>query len=248
VSTVTTPPVGARTRSERAEYTRWQRFQIWLIAFVGTLAIRLIGMTLRFSVFIEEGGPTSFNTHPVILCFWHRAIFTATYAFRKQGIGVITSESFDGEYIARVISNFGYEPVRGSSSRGGVKALLWCRRLLEEQRTVAATTDGPRGPVFIAKPGPVLLAKQTGIPLVGFHIALEDYWALRTWDRFMIPKPFSRAILCMSKQISVPFDVDANAADRYHGELQDAQERVRDFAEANVIRVGREPEFPLFQI
>jgi lysophospholipid acyltransferase (LPLAT)-like uncharacterized protein len=247
VSTVTTPPAPARVSREPADYTRWQRVQIWVIAFVGTVAIRLIGMTLRFSVFIEDGGPPTFNTHPLILCFWHRAIFISTYAFRNQGIGVITSESFDGEYIARVISNFGYEPVRGSSSRGGLKALLSCRRLLEQQRTVAATTDGPRGPVFVAKPGPVLLAKQTGISLVAFHIALEDPWTLSTWDRFMIPKPFTRALLCVGKQIPVPPDIDSAEADKFHAELQAAQERVRDFAEANVRHVGG-PAFPLARI
>jgi lysophospholipid acyltransferase (LPLAT)-like uncharacterized protein len=248
VTPVSTPVAAEKLSSTSPEYTRWQRIQLWLITWVGHLAIQLIGMTLRFSVFLEEGGPRAFNTHPLILCFWHRAIFTSTYAFRDQKIGVITSESFDGEYIARVISAFGYTPIRGSSSRGGAKALLYSRRLLEEARTVAATTDGPKGPVFVAKPGPVLLAQKTGIPIVAFHLAVDDSWTLNTWDRFVIPKPFSRALICMSKYIEVPGELDSGQLDHFHAELQVAQERVRDFAEANVRWVGRSEQFPFAKI
>jgi lysophospholipid acyltransferase (LPLAT)-like uncharacterized protein len=247
VTPVSTPATAEKLSSSSPGYTRWQRFQLWLITCVGYLGIQLIGLTLRFSVLIEEGGPRAFNTHPLILCFWHRAIFSSTYAFRNQGIGVITSESFDGEYIARVISKFGYTPVRGSSSRGGAKALLYSRRLLEQARTVAATTDGPKGPVFVAKPGPVLLAQKTGIPIVAFHIAVEDAWTLHTWDRFIIPKPFTRALICMSKCIEVPAQLDVGQLEMFHAEVQSAQERVRDFAEANVKRVGS-PGFPFARI
>jgi lysophospholipid acyltransferase (LPLAT)-like uncharacterized protein len=248
VPPVSTPPETEKTAGTPQEYTRWQRLQLWLITWVGYLAIQLIGITLRFSVFMEDGGPPAFNTHPWILCFWHRAIFSSTYAFRNQGIGVITSESFDGEYIARVISKFGYTPIRGSSSRGGARALLYSRRLLEEARTVAATTDGPKGPVFVAKPGPVLLAQKTGIPIIAFHIAVEDAWTLNTWDRFVIPKPFTRALIWMSKRIEVPAELAPGELDCFHSELQAAQERVREFAEANVKRVGRSQQFPFARI
>ncbi len=210
---------------------------------MGTLAVRLIGMTLRFAVHIEPGGP-AFNTHPLILCFWHRGIFSSTWAFRRQNIGVITSQSFDGEYIARIISAFGYVPIRGSSSRGGARALLESRRMLEAGRTVALTSDGPRGPLYVTKPGPVLLASKSGVPIVAFHIALQKAWLLRSWDRFMIPKPFSRALLCMSRQIVVPPGLDGAQLDQFHAELQAAQDRVREFAEQNVGKMGS-AEFPL---
>ena len=232
---------------EGSPYSARQRFLLWLISTVGHVAIWLICITLRFSVHIEEGGPPGLNTHPLILCFWHRGIFTSTYAFRRQGIGVITSASFDGEYIARIISKFGYTPVRGSSSRGGVRALLESKRLLETGRTVAATTDGPKGPVYVAKPGPVLLARKSGIPIVAFHIAVEDAWVFSTWDRFVIPKPFTRALVCMSKKIAVPPEADDSSMERFQKEAQAAQERVRDFAEANVKHVGRE-NFPIMRV
>lgn len=213
---------------------------------MGTLAVRLIGMTLRLSLYVEPGG-VAFNTHPLILCFWHRAIFSSTWAFRKQNIGVVTSQSFDGEYIARIISAFGYLPIRGSSSRGGARALLESRRYLESGRTVAFTSDGPRGPLYVTKPGPVLLASKTGVPIVAFHIALEKAWLLRSWDRFMIPKPFSRALLCLSTQMIVPPDLDTSQLDQFHAELQSAQNRVREFAENNIGRVGT-TDFPVVSL
>ena len=237
VSTVTPTPVSASASADDAPYTRRERFLLWIITTVGTLAVRLIGMTLRFAVHIEPGG-AAFDTHPLILCFWHRGIFASTWAFRRQNIGVITSQSFDGEYIARIISAFGYVPIRGSSSRGGARALLESRRILEAGRTVAFTSDGPRGPLYVTKPGPVLLASKSGVPLVAFHIAIEKAWLLKSWDRFMIPKPFSRALLCMSAQMVIPPDLETSQLEQFHAELQAAQDRVREFAENNVMRVG----------
>ena len=95
----------------------------------------------------------------------------------------------------------------------------------------------------MTKPGPVLLASKTGVPIVAFHIAVEKAWLLRSWDRFMIPKPFSRALLCMSRQMAVPSGLAGTQLDQFHGELQSAQDRVREFAELNVSRVGG-PGFP----
>ncbi len=232
MSTVT--PVSATRGEEAQAYTWRQKLQLFLISSIGTLAVRLIGMTLRVSVHIEEGGPAKFDSRPLILCFWHRAIFSSTWVFRRQQIGVITSQSFDGEYIARIISTFGYTPIRGSSSRGGVRALLESRRILEQQRTVAFTTDGPRGPVYVAKPGPVLLASKTGVPIVVFHVAAEKAWLLGTWDRFVIPKPFSRVLLYMSRQMPIPAGLATAQLEQFHAELQAAQERVRDSAEAKL--------------
>jgi lysophospholipid acyltransferase (LPLAT)-like uncharacterized protein len=237
VSTVTPSPVSASVSRNDTQYTRRQRFLLWLMSTVGSLAVGLIGMTLRFAVYIEPGG-ARFDTHPLILCFWHRAIFPSTWAFRRQNIGVITSQSFDGEYIARIISAFGYVPIRGSSSRGGARALLESRRILEAGRTVAFTSDGPRGPLYVTKPGPVLLASKSGVPVVAFHIAIERAWLLKSWDRLMIPKPFSRALLCMSKQMVIPPDLETSQLEQFHAELQAAQDRVRIYAENNVGRVG----------
>lgn len=226
------------------QYTGRQRLALRAIASLGHLAIRTIGGTLRLAIHIEDGGPADFYTRPLILCFWHEAIFPSTYAFRNQQISVLTSQSFDGEYIGRIISKFGYVPVRGSSSRGGARALLQSRRVLEKGLTVAFTTDGPRGPALIAKPGSITLARSSGVPIVAFHLAVDHAWRLKSWDGSIIPKPFSRALLWMGKEILVPAKASDTELESYQAELQSAQERVRKMAEANVTRVGT-PEFPV---
>ena len=243
MSAATTSPVTSEELTSRRPYTLWQRFLLWLITWVGFLAIRLIGPTLRIAVSFEDGGPASIETRPMILAFWHSCIFPATYVWRSLQIRVLSSDSFDGEWTGRIIRKFGFVKVRGSSSRGAVRALLGMRRELEQGWTVAFTIDGPRGPRFVAKPGPVLLARATGAPMVAFHLAVENAWILNTWDQSMIPKPFSRVLLRVSRCIGVPADADDSLKEQFHGELQASLERVREFAEANVGRVGA--EFPV---
>jgi len=234
VSAATTSPVSSEASTARRPYTLWQRFLLWLITWAGFLAIRLIGPTLRAAVSFEDGAPASLDMRPMILAFWHSCIFPATYIWRGLQIRVMSSDSFDGEWTGRIIRKFGFVKMRGSSSRGAVRALLGMRRELEQGWAVAFTIDGPRGPRFVAKPGPVLLARATGAPMVAFHIAVEKAWILNTWDRSMIPKPFSRALLRVSRQIVVPKDADDSQKERFHAELQAGLERVREFAEANV--------------
>jgi lysophospholipid acyltransferase (LPLAT)-like uncharacterized protein len=233
---VTTQP------AQQQPFTLRQRLLLWLITWAGYGVIRLIGPTLQFAVSFEEGAPTGLDARPLVLAFWHSCIFPAIYAWRNLNIRVMSSESFDGEYTGRIIRKFGFVKVSGSSSRGAVRALLGMRREIEQGWTVAFTIDGPKGPPFVAKPGPVLLARATGAPMVAFHIALERAWVLKTWDRSMIPKPFSRALLRVSRQIRVPDEPDSQ--DSYHAELQASLDRVREFAEANVHRVGS-ADFPI---
>jgi lysophospholipid acyltransferase (LPLAT)-like uncharacterized protein len=241
-------PTATRSQTDTAEqFTARQRLALWAIATLGHLAVAAIGHTLRLAIHIEDGGPADFYTRPLILCFWHEAIFPSTYAFRDQQISVLTSQSFDGEYIGRIISKFGYVPVRGSSSRGGARALLQSRRVLESGLTVAFTTDGPRGPAQVAKPGPVTLARSSGVPIVPFHLAVERAWRLKSWDRSLIPKPFSRALIWMGRQITVPAKATDAEMETYQAELQAAQERVRELAEANVGRVGT-AELPIANV
>jgi lysophospholipid acyltransferase (LPLAT)-like uncharacterized protein len=246
VSTATTT-TNSVADERKPRFTRRERMLLWLITWLGYISIRLIGRTLRYSVYIEEGGPPALHSHPLILCFWHEGIFISTYVFRDQKIGVISSHSFDGEYTGRIISKFNYVPIKGSSSKGAIRAFLRSRRHLEQGNTVAFTSDGPRGPAHVAKPGPVLLAGRSGLPMVAFHIAAEKAWRLHSWDRAMIPKPFSRAFICVGKKIVVPRDATETQMEACQSELQLAQERVRDFAELNVVRVGG-PEFPVHKI
>jgi len=187
----------------QSRFTLRQRFWLWLITWAGFLAIRLIGPTLRYSVTYEDGAPGSLDARPFIHAFWHRSVFPAVYLTRHYGISVLTSRSFDGEYIARIISRFGFVPIRGSSNRGAVAGLLGLRRVIEQGDSVAFTIDGPRGPRFVAKPGPIALARATGAPVTAFFIAVQSAWVLNTWDAFVVPKPFSRALFRMSRPILI---------------------------------------------
>jgi len=237
VSTV--PTAGAIVAAAAEARLAWpQRLIVWLVSWAGYFAIRVIGPTLRFAVSAEEGGTTTQPQKGVIYAFWHRCMFPAAWFFRGHNIAVLTSRSADGEYIARTIERFGYMPVRGSSSRGAVAGLIGMHRELKNGRAVAFTIDGPRGPRYVAKPGPLSLARKTGRPIVAFHIALENPWTLRSWDAFMIPRPFSRAHLRISAPIMVPQHADGEEMNRCHAKLQQALDRTRVFADAQVPSPG----------
>jgi lysophospholipid acyltransferase (LPLAT)-like uncharacterized protein len=231
---------------EQRGFTLRQRVLLWFISSAGYLAIRLICPTLRYSLSWEEppSPPDAVFEKPVIYSFWHRSVFPAAWMWRKLAIAVMVSRSFDGEYIARIIEKFGFVAVRGSSTRGGSEALRDMRKELEKGAAVAFTIDGPRGPKYVAKPGPVLLARASGMPMAAFYVALSDAWVLKTWDEFMIPKPFSKALVRVSAKVHVPAQANDGQIRDFHGLLQQALERVTRFAEENVARVGTE-EFPV---
>jgi len=210
-----------------------QQIQLTLVSWFVPILLRLIGCTLRATITYEEGAIQSLDEiHPGIFPFWHRCVLPATWLFRRRHLAVMTSQSFDGEYIARVIRRFGYLPVRGSSTRGGQRALLEMNKLLTGGNGVAFTIDGPLGPRYVAKKGPVQLAKMSGVAISAFYVAVERAWVLPTWDGLMIPKPFSRVYVRFAHKIFVPSDADDAAMERYHAEMQAALERVTSFAEA----------------
>jgi lysophospholipid acyltransferase (LPLAT)-like uncharacterized protein len=137
-----------------------------------------------------------------------RAILPATAYFRRRGIVVITSENFDGEWIAGIIERFGYGTARGSTSRGARRALLQLKRDMAAGKAAAFTLDGPRGPARVAQPGAVWLAKVTGNPIVPFHIESSRHWTLNSWDRTQIPKPFATTSIAIGEPLEVPPDAD----------------------------------------
>jgi lysophospholipid acyltransferase (LPLAT)-like uncharacterized protein len=226
------PAAGAR------RFTLRQRIVLRIIIWLGYWLIRLIGPTLRVCISREEGAQETLGQRPLIGSFWHSCIIPATYICRGLGVRVMSSNSYDGEYMGRIIHKFGFVAVKGSSSRNAVRALLGLRRALEDGWTVAFTLDGPRGPRHKVKPGPVALARSSGVPLTMFHAAVDKAWVLNSWDRMMIPKPFSRVLLRFGKLIQVPEDATDEDVERYTGELQASLDRVCEFAEANVNRVA----------
>ena len=211
------------------QFSLRQRLALWCISWAGYLLISLIGCTLRFEYSSEEGCEVQGKEPPkfVIGPFWHRSVIPATWCFRGRGMAVMTSRSFDGEYIARIIERFGFVAVRGSSSRGGSTALLGMNRALASGRIAAFTIDGPRGPRFQAKPGPVMLARMSGAPILCFYVAVRNPWILRTWDRMMIPRPFAKVHVRWTKLIHVPEDASNEQMNECHHQMQDSLERAR---------------------
>lgn len=235
-SAVETTPASRR-------FTLRQRIVLRIIIAAGYWFIRIIGPTLRVCVSREEGAQQTVDQRPLIASFWHACIIPATYMCRDLGVRVMSSNSYDGEYMGRIIRKFGFVAVKGSSSRNAVRALLGLRRALQEGWAVAFSIDGPRGPRHKVKPGPVALARSSGVPLTMFHMAVERAWVLNTWDRLIIPKPFSRVLMRFGKLISVPTDAGDEDLERYEQELQASLDRVREFAEANIKRIGA-ADFP----
>ncbi len=221
------------SHSGERPFTLWQRLQFALVAWTASTFISLVGRTLRIEFSWEEGSIGSMdNVYPGIYPFWHRCVLGATWIFRDRNFAVLTSKSKDGEFVARVIRRFGYVPVRGSSSRGGQRGLLELDSFVKDGGGAAFTIDGPRGPRFIAKKGPVLLARTTGVPITAFYVAMENPWVINSWDAMMIPKPFSRAYIRVARKIFVPSDADDARLDAAHAEMQAALERVTAYADS----------------
>src|SRR5579864_7874791 len=195
------------------ELSRWRRMQIPVIAAIVYAVVRLIGPTLRFEIIgVHNASHIRERGEPAIAAFWHRCIFQAVWFWRNRGIVVLNTVNFDGQWTRRVIERLGFGTAQGSSSRGGVEGLTAMAQSLEEGKHVAFTIDGPRGPRYVAKPGPVILARRTGKPIFVFHIGLECAHTLKkSWDQFQIPFPFSRAIVVVAPMIRVPADADSEA-------------------------------------
>jgi hypothetical protein len=156
-----------------------------------------------------------------VMAFWHGRILPAIYFFRHRDIVVITSDNFDGEWVAKIIHRFGYTTVRGSTSRNAARAALMAKRRMEEGHAVGITVDGPRGPALVAQPGAVWLAKVTGNPIVPFHIEASSFWTARSWDAAQLPRPFSRIAVVLGPPFFVPGDADEEALEAYRRELEE---------------------------
>jgi len=208
--------------------------QIPVIAWAAYWLIRLIGPTLRVEIVgVHNAAQVRDKGEPAIGAFWHRCIFPAVWIWRHRGIVVLNTVNFDGQWTRRAIERLGFGTAQGSSTRGAIEGLTAMARHLEEGRHVAFTIDGPRGPRYIAKPGPVILARRTGRPIFVFHIGLERAHTFqKAWDLFRLPYPFSRAVMFAAPPIRVPTDADSETLKQKQAEMQAALERVRDLAES----------------
>ncbi|HVH25827.1 MAG TPA: lysophospholipid acyltransferase family protein [Vicinamibacterales bacterium] len=184
-----------------------KRVEARMIAVVGYRVVAALGSTLRWRTEgLEHFDAIVRGGRQPVMAFWHGRILPATYFFRRRGIVVITSENFDGEWIAGIIERFGYGTARGSTSRGASKALIKLMRDMARGRPTGFTVDGPRGPARVAQPGAVWLAQATGNPVLPFHLEADRYWSVPSWDRTQIPKPFANVALAVGEPFEVPPD------------------------------------------
>jgi len=193
----------------------FKRAQARLIPIIGYPLAALLTSTLRWRAEGDEHYDAVIRSgRQPIMAFWHGRILPATHYFRRRRIVVITSENFDGEWIAGIIERFGYGTARGSTSRGARKALLQLTREMAAGRPAGFTLDGPRGPARVAQAGAVWLAKTTGNPVLPFHLEASRHWSLRSWDRTQIPKPFATVALVVGAPLEVPADSDDAGIER----------------------------------
>lgn len=218
--------------SPLADYSFKERLLIRFLGFVFYIFTNLIGKTIRFQIEgweilekVERDGKIP------ILAFWHNRIFLATYYFRFRGIIVMSSQSFDSEYVARFIQRFGFGIVKGSSTRGGVGGLIEMIRLMKKGFPTGFSVDGPKGPVYQAKTGTLLLAKKTGNPVLPFSVEAENYWTIKSWDKLQIPKPFTRSKIFIAEPINVSKNADDSEMKNKHLELQKKLDELVGFGE-----------------
>jgi lysophospholipid acyltransferase (LPLAT)-like uncharacterized protein len=197
----------------------------WIVR-VGTAIIRALAVTWRVR---EHNGAVYrtalANQQRVIYTLWHGELLPLLWHHRREGIAVLISEHRDGEIIARIAERLGYATVRGSTSRGASRALIGLVRAVESGRNVAVTPDGPRGPAHVFAPGAAIAAQRSGAPIIPVRVGAARVWRLKSWDRFMIPKPFAR--IDVHYGALTPMQVDTpRAAAELAPQLEETMERL----------------------
>ena len=201
--------------------SRAKRLQARLIPAVGYPFVAALGATFRWrSEGAEQYQRVLATGRQPIMAFWHGRILPATVYFQRRGIVVITSENFDGEWIAGIIERFGYGTARGSTSRGAVRALVQMKRDMTAGKPAAFTVDGRRGPAKVAQPGAIWLAQATGNPIIPFHIESDRHWTANSWDRTQIPKPWATVAIAIGEPLEIARGGDEQAIEAGRLELE----------------------------
>lgn len=170
------------------------QWKVWL----GAAVIRLLATTWRMrTVDPEPLARARRDGQRVIFALWHGELLPLLWHQRGEHVAIVISEHRDGEIVARIAESLGYDTVRGSSSRGGSRALIGLMRAIDGGADGAVTPDGPRGPARVFAPGAAIAAQRTGALIVPIRAQASRAWRLRSWDRFLIPKPFARVTVTL---------------------------------------------------
>jgi hypothetical protein len=218
------------TTEAQPRFTFVQRIVLAVVPRVVQALLNVVSLTWRFEVIHEDGVtpvPSGVKSPSGIFCFWHQCVLPCTVYFRSSRAVILISQSFDGELITLILKLFGFDAVRGSSSRGAREGLLGLANVIETGRTAIFTADGPRGPIYQTKMGPIKLAQMTGAPIGVFHLEPEHAWVMRSWDRFLVPKPFTRICVSWAQAPRVPTDLTSEDFEPMRQQLTAAIERAR---------------------
>jgi lysophospholipid acyltransferase (LPLAT)-like uncharacterized protein len=196
----------------------------------GLLLVGLLSRTYRYRLVDEENEQRTLDTYgSVVYASWHQRFFPGITLFAaRKPIAIMISQSRDGEMIAHVVDMLGWRSVRGSSSRGGPRALKQIRTLTRQGFRIGHIVDGPQGPFGVVKPGLLVIAQFAGTPIVPVIFSAQRYWRFNSWDRFMVPKPFSRIVVRFAPPISVPRRLDAEA---FEALRLDIENRMKEYYE-----------------
>ena len=220
------------TNHASSPFTLRQRLVLAVVPRLVWALLSVVARTWRFEIVVEEGAtplPYGEGVGAEIYCFWHQCVLPCTFYYRRTHATIIVSQSFDGELITRTLELFGFHTTRGSSSAGGREGLLGLKQVIESGGPAIFTADGPRGPIYRTKMGPIKLAHLTGAPIGAFHLEPERAWTMRSWDRFLVPKPFTRIAVSWARWTHVPADLDLPESqfEQKREELNAAIERAR---------------------
>jgi len=218
------------TEETSSRFTLGQRIALAVVPRLVWALLWIVGFTWRYEVIAEEGVvPVRFGEKAggEIYCFWHQCVLPTALYYRRTHAVILISRSFDGELITRTLRLFGFDAVRGSSSRAGGEGLRGLMRVVASGRPAIFTADGPRGPIYQTKMGPIKLAQMTGAPIGAFHFQPERAWVVKSWDRFLVPKPFTRIVVSWAQWTRVPPDLSSDEMEAKRVELNAALERAR---------------------
>ena len=221
-----------------ARFNWKQKIALAIVPPLAAVLVRLLGATLRYRDAGALDWQVEKNSATRVYCMWHRCLLTSADCFRRLPIAILISASFDGELIARTVQWLGYVPARGSSTRGGASGLLAMQTALERVRYAAFTADGPRGPRYHARPGAVKLAQWIGGGVGIYYVLPARAWVLRSWDGFLIPKPFSTVYIAWQPPVPVPADASDADIEAARLSVEQSLERARATAE-QCVALGR---------
>ncbi len=221
---------------DRHRFTLGQRIVLAVVPRLVWALLWLLGSTWRFEEIAEEGVTPlvgGAGAGAEIFCFWHQCVLPCAIYYHRTHGTILISRSFDGELITRILDLFGFRAVRGSSSRSAREGLLGLKDVIESGRPAIFTADGPRGPIYQTKMGPIKLAQMTGARIGAFHLEPERAWTMGSWDRFLVPKPFTRIVVSWARWTEVPRELAPDNFEAKREELNAAIERARLRARAH---------------